>query len=147
MRDNTQIENAYQLSMIKGVGVPDADDTNLSSGIAKTVMDKIVDFQVREKALDTARRTQEEEYINEQQLMFNNCSKMTAGVAFSAGNVCLSDGKIHEKVREQYNNKKEKKEEFEKLRAKVAAVRNKSSDPTKWNASELQTMVSWLKRP
>jgi hypothetical protein len=126
--------------------VPDADDMNLSSGIAKTVMDKIVDFRVREKALDTARRTQG---------MFNNCSKMTAGVAFSAGNVCLSDGKIHEKVREQYNNRNQKildaergkKEEFEKLQAKVAAVRNKSSDPTKWNASELQTMVSWFKRP
>jgi len=155
MRDNTPIENAYQLSMIEGVTVPDADDINLSSGIAKTVMDKIVDFRVREKALDTARRTQEEEYINERQLMFNNCSKMTAGVAFSAGNVCLSDGKIHEKVREQYNNRnqkildaeRKKKEEFEKLRAKVAAVRNKSSDPTKWNASELQTMVSWFKRP
>ena len=135
--------------------MPDADDMNLSSGIAKTVMDKIVDFRVREKALDTARRTQEEEYINERQLMFNNCSRITAGVAFSAGNVCLSDGKIHEKVREQYNNRnqkildaeRKKKEEFEKLRAKVAAVRNKSSDPTKWNASDLQTMVSWFKRP
>jgi len=76
-------------------------------------------------------------------------------LAFSAGNVCLSDGKIHEKVREQYNNRQQKildaerkrKEEFEKLCTKVVAIRMKSSDPSKWNASELQTMVSWFKRP
>jgi len=43
-------------------------------------------------------KKQEEEYINERQLFFNNCSKMTAGIAFSAGNVCLSDGKIHERI-------------------------------------------------
>ncbi len=47
----------------------------------------------------------------------------------------------------KYQTQKGKKEEFEKLRAKVAALRNKSSDPTKWNASKLQTMVSWFKRP
>jgi hypothetical protein len=44
--------------------VPDAEEMNLSSGITKNMMDKIVDVWVREKARDTARRTQEEEYIN-----------------------------------------------------------------------------------
>jgi hypothetical protein len=97
MIDNTPIKNAYELSMINGVTVLDADN-----------MKTFVDFRLREKALETARRTQEEECINERLSMFNNCSKMTAGVAFSAGNVCLSDGRIHQKVREQYKNRQQK---------------------------------------
>jgi hypothetical protein len=80
---------------------------------------------------------------------------MTAGVAFNAGNLCLSDGKVHEKVREQYNNRQQKildaerkrKEDFAKLQSKVDVIWQKNSDPTKSNASKLQTMVSWFKRP
>ncbi len=33
------------------------------------------------------------------------------------------------------------------MQIKVDAIKQKSTDPTKWNASELQTMVSWFKRP
>ncbi len=32
------------------------------------------------------------------------------------------------------------------MQRKVDAIKQKSTDPTKWNASELQTMVSWFKR-
>jgi len=79
---------------------------------------------------------------------------MTAGVAFNAGNLCLN-GKVHEKVREQHNNRQQKladaekkrKDEHIKLQSKVDAIRKKNSDSTKWNASDLQTMVSWFKRP
>ena len=119
------------------------------------MMDKIVDYKIREKALDTAHKDQEEDFIRKRQEIFNSCSKMTAGVAFNAGNLCLSDGKVHEKVREQYNNQhqnildaeRKRKEDFAKLQSKVDAIRQKNSDPTKWKASELQTMVSWFKRP
>ena len=43
-KDNTAIQNAYQLSMIHGVKVPDADAINVNSGVTKTVIEKIVDF-------------------------------------------------------------------------------------------------------
>jgi hypothetical protein len=72
------------------------------------MMDKIVDYKIREKALDTARKDQEEDFIRKQQEIFNSCSNMTAGVVFNAGNLCLSDGKVHKKVREQYNNQQQK---------------------------------------
>ncbi len=117
-KDSTLIQNAYELSSINGVIVPDANDINLSDVIAKTVMDKIVDFWIREKALDTARKTQEEACINERQLIFNIGTKMTAVIAFSAGNVCLSDGKIHEKVRERSTTTDSKKYEMRKGKGK-----------------------------
>jgi hypothetical protein len=80
---------------------------------------------------------------------------MTAGVSFTAGNLSLSDGKVYDVVKQQHENRQKKlldaerkrKEEADRLTAKVAAIRNKSMDPTKWNSNELQTMVSWFKRP
>jgi hypothetical protein len=101
------------LSEINGIDVPNPSNLNLSTGVAKTMMDKIVDYKIREKALDTARKDQEEEFISRRQEIFNNCSKMTAGVAFNAGNLCLN-GKVHEKVREQHNNRQQKLADAEK---------------------------------
>jgi hypothetical protein len=87
--------------------------------------------------------------------MFNICLRMTAGVAFNAGTVDLSDGRIHERVLEQPRNKEQaeiqaiekRKQKIENLKRKVDAIREKSSEPLKWNASELHTMVSWFKQP
>jgi len=53
------------LSEINGIDVPDPGNLNLSTGVAKTMMDKIVDYKIREKALDTARKDQEEEFISQ----------------------------------------------------------------------------------
>ncbi len=72
------------------------------------MMEKNLDFKVCKKALDTACKNNEEDLIQKRQEIFNNCSKMTAGVAFNAGNVCLSDGKVHERVQTQYNNRQQK---------------------------------------
>jgi hypothetical protein len=33
------------------------------------------------------------------------------------------------------------------MQKKVGAIKQKSTDPTKWNASKLQIMVFWFKRP
>jgi hypothetical protein len=149
------VSNAYQLSAISGRESQDAIDLNLSSEMAKTMMDKIVDFKVREQALDQARNEQRDQQIQQRLETFNRCSRMTAGVAFNAGNLCLSDGRVHQRVLEQNRARTERelaasnkrKEEQDKMQRKVDAIKQKSTDPTKWNASELQTMVSWFKRP
>jgi hypothetical protein len=128
---------------------------NFKNGTAKTLLDKVVDYKIREKALDTAQKSRGEEYIQERQKIFQNCLRMTAGVSFTAGNLSLSDGKVYDVVKQQHENRQKKlldaerkrKEEADRLTAKVAAIRNKSMDPTKWNSNELQTMVSWFKRP
>jgi hypothetical protein len=132
VRDNNAVKKAYELSEINGIDVPNPSNLNLSTGVAKTMMDKIVDCKIQEKALDTACKDQEEEFISRQQEIFNNCSKMTAGVAFNAGNLCLN-GKIREKVREQHNNRQQKladsekkrKDEHIKLLSKVDAIGQK----------------------
>ena len=154
-RDNNPVKNANELSAINGIMVADPTTLNLSSDVARTMMDKIVDYKIREKALETARKGQEEDFIKKRQEIFDKCSKMTAGVAFNAGHLCLSDGTIHQKVREQYNMRQQKvldaerkrKDDLAKLLSKVQKIREKSTDPHKWSASELQTMVSWFKRP
>jgi hypothetical protein len=61
------------------------------------MMDKIGDYKIWEKALDAARKDQEEDFIRRRQEIFNSCSEMTARVAFNAGNLCLSDEKVHKK--------------------------------------------------
>jgi len=154
-RDNNPVKNANELSAINGIMVADPTTLNLSSDVARTMMDKIVDYKIREKALETARKGQEEDFIKKRQEIFDKCSKMTAGVAFNAGHLCLSDGTVHQKVREQYNMRQQKvldaerkrKDDLAKLLSKVQKIREKSTDPHKWSASELQTMVSWFKRP
>jgi hypothetical protein len=40
-----------------------------------------------------------------------------------------------------------RKSDHEKMQKKVDAIRRKSTDTSKWNAGELQKMVSWFKRP
>ncbi len=118
-------------------------------------MDKIVEHKVREQALDQAQNEQREEQVQRRLDTFNRCSRMTAGVAFAAGNLCLSDGTVHQRVVEQNTVRterelaaiKKRKADQEKMQKKVDAIRQKSLDPTKWSTTELQTMVSWFKRP
>jgi hypothetical protein len=118
-------------------------------------MDKIIDMRIRDMALNQAHTEQAEAIETQRMETFNTCLRMTAGVAFNAGAVDLSDVRIHERVLEQTRNReqaeiqaiKKRKQQFENLKRKVDAIREKSIDPLKWNASELHTMVSWFKRP
>jgi hypothetical protein len=84
---------------------------------------------------------------------FNRCLRMTAGVAFNAGAVDLTDGRVHERVIEQTRIREQselqaierKRQQFENAKRKVDAIWQKTTDPMKWNTSELSTMVSWFK--
>jgi hypothetical protein len=71
IRDNNPVKDAYELLAINGVDVADPSNLNLSTGIARTMMDKIVDYKIREKALDTARKDQEEDFIRRWQEIRN----------------------------------------------------------------------------
>ncbi len=73
----------------------------------------------------------------------------------NVGTVDLLDGWVRERVLEQTRNweqneleaMQQRKQLFENIKRKVEAIREKSSDPAKWNATELHTMVAWFKRP
>jgi hypothetical protein len=62
------------------------------------MMDKIISHKVRQQALDKARAENSAEIIRQRKEKFENCSKMTAGIAFSSGNVNLSDGEVCNRV-------------------------------------------------
>jgi len=62
-------------------------------------MDKIVEHKVRERALNQTRC--EEEWIQQNRELFNSCLRMTAGVAFRASELSLSDVTVLQRVQEQ----------------------------------------------
>ncbi len=154
-KDENAINNAYQLAAIYGKENVDPSSLNFDSGVAKTLMDQIIEQKVRERALDQARNEQREDHHAQRLETFNRCLRMTAGVAFNTETVDLTDGRVHERVLEQTRNREQneleaiqwRKQLFENSRRKVEAIREKSSDPAKWNATELHTMVAWFKRP
>jgi len=154
-KDDTAIKNAYQLAMIHGKENMDPSCLNLEDGVAKTMMDKIVEHKIRERALEQARNEQSEDIEARRLETFNRCLRMTAGVAFNAGTVELTDGRVHERVVEQARNREQseleavqrRQQQLVNSKRKVDAIREKNMDPAKWNSSELHTMVAWFKRP
>ena len=79
----------------------------------------------------------ETEIIEKNKEDFNNCLKMTAGVAFRVGELNLSNGNILKRVKEQHKarvekqlaSKRRKTEENDKLHEKVEQVHSKSNNP------------------
>jgi hypothetical protein len=152
-KDNIAVKNAYQLTSINGKENIDPNSFNLDDGIAKTMVDKLLDHKIRQQALDKAREEQREDIMAQRMDTFNRCLRMTAGVAFNAGAVDLTDGRVHERVIEQTRIREQselqaierKRQQFENAKRKVDAIWQKTTDPMKWNTSELSTMVSWFK--
>jgi len=53
-KDNIAVKNAYQLTSINGKENIDPNSFNLDDGIAKTMVDKLLDHKIRQRALDKA---------------------------------------------------------------------------------------------
>jgi hypothetical protein len=70
------------------------------TGVAKNMVEKIVDFNIQEKTLDTAHKNIEEDLNQKYKETFNNC--------FQCRYACLSDGKVPQRVKTQYNNRQKK---------------------------------------
>jgi hypothetical protein len=118
---------------------------NLEKGIAGSVIDRIIEHRMREKACNEALIERKTQIIQKNKEVFNNCLKMTAGVAFRAGELNLSNGSILKRVKEQHQarvdkqlaTERRKKSENDKLKEKVDRVRSKSNNPQHWNVDEL----------
>jgi len=100
-KSDVAVNNAYLLASLHGKENVDPTNLNFSQGIAKTMMDKIIDHKVRERALEQARQEQREDIAQRRLDTFNRCLQMTARVTFNAGTVELTDGRVHERVLEQ----------------------------------------------
>ena len=105
--DENAINNAYQWAAIYGKENVDPSSLNFDSGVAKTLTDQIIEQKVRERALDQARNEQREDRHAQRLETFNRCLRMTSGVAFNAGTVDLTDGRVHERVLEQTRNREQ----------------------------------------
>ena len=70
------------MCLLSGWMCTDPAELNLDCGLAGTLMDKIVEHKVRERALNQMRCEHEEEWIQQNRELLNSCLRMTAGVAF-----------------------------------------------------------------
>ena len=157
MKNQDAIKHAEEISMLSGHAPNglEVGNLNLEKGIAGSAIDCIIEHRMREKARNKALIEHETEIIEKNKKVFNNCLKMTAGVAFRVGELNLSNGNILKRVKEQHEarvekqlaSERRKKEENNKLQEKVERVRSKSDNPQLWNVDELKTMVSWFKQP
>ncbi len=129
------------------------EDLNLVAGIAGTLTNKIVLFRNREAA-----RTGENaaEVLRQRkktaQEAIDKGKRLTAGLhvaagKFTIGEECLAN--LNEKIRKEQDKKRQSmmklKDEYDKLLAKVTAVRALNKPPEKWSAAQLHTMVKWYK--
>jgi hypothetical protein len=144
-KDDMAIKQAYQLAMIHGKENMDPSCLNFENGVAKTMLDKIIDHRVRKRALEQARHDQREDIAAHRLETFNRCLRMTAGVAFNSGTVELTDGRVHEGVAEQARQREQseleavqrRQQQLEHSKRMVDAIRAKYSVPNKFGISKL----------
>ena len=105
-KNKKAMQIAYEQSMLSTPGDP--NELNLSQGLARTVMDQIIEYKCQEQARNEALIQWEQELVNRNREIFDNCLKMTAGVPFWAGKVNLSNGTVVDRVREQHQKRIEK---------------------------------------
>ncbi len=72
-KDDIAITNAYQLAAINGKENIDPSCLNFEDNIAKTMMDKIVEQKIRDRALEQARKEQQEDIMARRLETFNHC--------------------------------------------------------------------------
>jgi hypothetical protein len=86
-----------------------AESMNLSQGISKTMLDKIVDHEIREWVWNTALTTNREQIRQEKVTRFENATHMTAGICFN-GNGCLLNDKVLNRVQGINHSKRDKEQ-------------------------------------
>ena len=110
MKNQDAIKHAEEISMLSGhkPNGLEGSNLNLEKGIVSSAIDHIIEHRMREKAHNEALIEHETEIIEKNKEVFNNCLKMTAGAAFRAGELNLSNGNILKRVKEQHEARVEK---------------------------------------
>ena len=88
------LQIAYKQSMLSGATPSDPNEVNLSQGLARTIIDQIIEYKCQERARNEALIQWEKELVDQDREIFDNCLKMTTGVVFWAGKVNLSNGTV-----------------------------------------------------
>jgi hypothetical protein len=134
----TLLSKCLPIGFINGKENVNPSLLNFEGGITKTMMGKIVDQKVRDKALEQAWEEQHEDIMAQKLEKFNCCLQMTVGKGYWTD----------KEQRAEWNGSNGMKVTTVRKRQKQGRCNwAKSTDPTTWSDSELNAMESWFKRP
>jgi hypothetical protein len=148
------VNHAHQYCDLAGVSPMDHVESISLEGASKSLLSRIVEQEIRQKARNEALTNNAEEIRLNKVAAFQEAKRLTAGVVFN-GHGCHLDQTAFDRVRELNRSRELKEQErldnqktkHDKQAAKVAAIRAKQTTYEKWSTNELTTMVSWYKRP
>ena len=104
MKNQDAIKPAEEISMLLGHAPNglEVSNLNLEKQITSSAIDHVIEHRMRENASNKALIECKTEIIEKNKEVFNNCLKMTTGVAFRAEELNLSNGNILKRVKEQH---------------------------------------------
>ena len=108
-KNNSAIEEAYSQCLLNGVLPIERENLNFEDGASKTFLDKIVDFEVRKRARETALTERKEQLRLQAVNNFKTATKITAGIVFK-GHGCILDKDVTRRVQEVHKLRLEKEE-------------------------------------
>jgi hypothetical protein len=158
-KKNRIIEAAYITCAMNGMAPLDPNGLNLKDGISGTLLENLMEQMQRQRARNTALRDNEEDIRQEHLNNYERSTRMTAGIAFNARELNLSNGSVLRRVEEIHRVREERvlatvqRREREDASEKAAyeAVKQYMADNNKvvqeLNVSQLKALVKWFKRP
>jgi hypothetical protein len=131
-----------------------ATDLNLSTGLAGTLIDRIVVEKNKESRGTTLAEARDKRRATAKKSLENHEKRCTAGLIAAAGQFGLDEDVLayvrHTKEQEEARVRQQqakKKDIYDILRVKVQGIKDKNLPPEKWTVSELNTMLQWYKNP
>jgi hypothetical protein len=131
------------------------EDLNLSEGLAATLVERIVDYKVKEASrngvgADEQRRKRK---ATAEERLRSQDKRISSGLLAAAGHFHLG-AEVRDQVQQradaakerEYNASLKKKDEYDALFVKVQEIQNLNLPYDKWNAVQLKLMVKWFKR-
>ncbi len=124
-----------------------------------TLIENLLEHMQRQNAQNEALRLHQEEIHQEQLNQFERSTRMTAGIAFNARELNLSNGSVLRRVEEINKNREERvlasqqrrEREDENEKAAFEKVKQymieKDKSVQDLNVSQLKALVKWYKRP
>jgi hypothetical protein len=153
------VEAAYKNCTLNGKEPLDPQQLNLSSGVSGTLMENLLEQMQRQNSRNTSLREQEQEICQEHLNIYERSTRMTAGIAFNARELNLSNGSVLRRVEEINRVREERvlatvqrreredasdKEAFEAVKQYMIENNKVAQD---LNVSQLKVLVKWYKRP
>jgi len=130
-------------------------ELNLNEGLAATLVDRIVEYKVREAGRngENAEEQRRKRKATAEERLRSQDKRISSGLLVSAGHFHLGP-EVRDHVQQradaakekEYNASLKKKDEYDMIYAKVQEIKNLNVPYDKWSATQLKIMVKWYKR-